>query len=104
MTIKVPTFCGWNVEVSSQQWVAQMFYCNLSSLNGITCFCQVNTNHPILLKYRTAGQYKSCLSVRTGYERFLNFYMQLSASSFLDSVAVIKSRSTFEEHPGKGLC
>lgn len=30
--------------------------------------------------------------------------MQLSAASFLDSVAVIKSRSTFEEHPGKGLC
>lgn len=63
MTIKVPTFCGWNVEVSSQQWVAQMFYYNLSSLNGITCFCQVNASHPILLTYRRAGQYKSYLSV-----------------------------------------
>lgn len=73
MTVKVPTFCGWNVEASSQQLAAPVFYCNLSSLNRITCFCQVYTRHFILLKYGTLDQYESYFSAPTGYENVSAF-------------------------------
>jgi len=67
-----------------------MFYCNLSSLKRITCFCQVNTRHFILLECRTLGGSESYFSAPTRYERFLDFYMQFT-TSFLGLVAVIKS-------------